>query len=98
MLDLEDVHRGRAGLDVDLTKFLRHSHGFQPVGLAGLGGCIDGSPAGFSRLRRETMVGCHPIRPEGVQTPVLEKDLHRSAKGGGAGGKRCGGGQLVVGP
>src|ERR1035437_5583294 len=97
MLDLQDVHRGRAGLDVDLAKFLGHPERLEPMSLTSLGSCIDRGFPGLSGFGRETMVGSHPVRSEGVQAPILEKDLHGSAKGGGAGREGCGGGELVVG-
>src|ERR1035437_1551825 len=97
LLELEECHGSRAGLDVDLADLFGGPHGFRPVSTAGPGDGIHGRPARLPCFRCKAMVGVDPIGPEGIQRPILQEDLDRPAERSGARGQYCGRLQLVVG-
>jgi hypothetical protein len=93
----QQVHRQRAGLDVDLADVLCLAEG---LGLALRPGRRQGGHCGgalITRLRRQAVRLVDAIGAEGIERPVLEEDVDRSPESGGAGGQHGGRLQPVIG-
>jgi len=69
LLDLEDVHRERAGLDIDLAELLRLAQGLVPRGLARDRGGGDQGRSRLAGLRGEAASERDPVLAERLERP-----------------------------
>jgi hypothetical protein len=96
LVDVEQVHRQAARLDVDLAQLLGLAQDLRPADLAGAPQLVHVHATLGARLGGEAVIAIDPLVAERVQGPVLEEDVHRPPEGGGAGGQHRGGLELVV--
>src|SRR5689334_19786902 len=89
--EMEQVHRQRAGLDVDAAEVLGLTERLRPAGLPGGTQRVDRGAPGRAGLGRQPVIGVDPVRPERVERPVLEEHVDRPTQGGGTGGQHRGG-------
>src|SRR4029079_6681597 len=96
LLEMQEVHRQGAGLDVDAAELLRLAERVGPGRLTGGSKCVDRRPTRCAGLRGEPMVAGDAVGTEGFERPVLEEDVDRLAERSRARGQDRGGLELVV--